>query len=236
MNKLNGALTVVGEAVDEMGLDKPGGLEAGLTDLQQGADRLAGGSQQVADGVNELVGQVKLMASGLDQASTFLLTMRHDAADSSMAGFNIPAEVLNAVEFQKAGKAFVSPTAIRCGTWCKPNSTRSVPRRWIRSTRSMTSPGARSPTPHSPTPRYRWAVIPQRGGESAHRYRGVRQLGVRLGAPSGVSDLIHLIHRFDAERIECGLHQVPGRVAIRRDEYLRGLLEFVELQNLGRRC
>ncbi|RAV18186.1 MMPL family RND transporter [Mycolicibacterium sp. GF69] len=109
MNKLNGALTAVGEAASEMGLDKPGGIEAGLTDLQQGADRLAGGSQRVADGVDELVDQVKLMASGLDQASAFLLTMRHDAADSSMAGFNIPAEVLNAVEFQKAAKAFVSP-------------------------------------------------------------------------------------------------------------------------------
>lgn len=109
MNKLNGALTAVGEAASEMGLDKPGGIEAGLADLQQGADRLAGGSQRVADGVDELVDQIKLMASGLDQASAFLLTMRHDAADSSMAGFNIPAEVLNAVEFQKAAKAFVSP-------------------------------------------------------------------------------------------------------------------------------
>lgn len=109
MNKLNGALTVVGEAVSEMGLDKPGGLEAGLTDLQQGADRLAGGSRRVAAGVDELVEQVKRMASGLDQASAFLLTMRHDAADSAMAGFNIPPEVLNAVEFKKATAAFVSP-------------------------------------------------------------------------------------------------------------------------------
>ena len=84
-------------------------LEAGLTDLQQGADRLAGGSRQVADGVDELVEQVKLMAAGLNEASAFLLTMRHDAAGSSMAGFNIPAEVLNAVEFQKAAEAFISP-------------------------------------------------------------------------------------------------------------------------------
>ncbi|OBI76548.1 RND family transporter [Mycobacterium sp. E740] len=109
MNKLNGALTAVGETVSEMGLDKPGGLEAGLTDLQQGADRLAGGSQRVADGVDELVQQVKVMASGLNQASDFLLTMRQDASDPSMAGFNIPAQVLNTVEFQKVAKAFVSP-------------------------------------------------------------------------------------------------------------------------------
>ena len=102
-------LTVVAEAASEMGLDQPGGAEAGLTDLQQGADRLAGGSRQVAAGVDELVEQVKLMAAGLNQASDFLLTMRNDAAGSSMAGFNIPAEVLNAVEFQKAAEAFVSP-------------------------------------------------------------------------------------------------------------------------------
>jgi putative drug exporter of the RND superfamily len=109
MNKLNGALTTVAEAAREMGLDKPGGVEAGLSDLQQNADRLAGGSRQVADGVDDLIAQVKLMAAGLNQASAFLLTMRHDAAGSSMAGFNIPAEVLNAVEFQKAAEAFISP-------------------------------------------------------------------------------------------------------------------------------
>ena len=35
--------------------------------------------------------------------------MRNDAASSNMAGFSIPAEVLGAVEFQKAAEAFVSP-------------------------------------------------------------------------------------------------------------------------------
>lgn len=109
MKKLNDAFTVAAKAASDMGLDKPGGIETGLTDLEQGADRLAGGSRRVADGVDELVEQVKMMAAGLNQASDFLLTMRHDAAGSSMAGFNIPAEVLNAVEFQKAAEAFISP-------------------------------------------------------------------------------------------------------------------------------
>lgn len=108
MHKLNGALTAVAEAASEMGLDEPGDVEAGLSDLRQNADRLAGGSRQVAAGVDDLVEQVKLMAAGLNQASDFLLNMRHDAADSSMAGFNIPPEVLNAVEFRKAAEAFVS--------------------------------------------------------------------------------------------------------------------------------
>jgi len=63
----------------------------------------------VAGGVDELVDQVKLMAAGLNQASAFLLTMKDNAAEPSMAGFNIPAEVLNLAEFQKAAKAFISP-------------------------------------------------------------------------------------------------------------------------------
>lgn len=108
VNQLNGALTKLTKAVSAMGLDTPAGAQAGLTKLQKGADRLADGSRQVAGGVDELVEQVKVMASGLDQASAFLLTMRHDAAGSSMAGFNIPAEVLNAAEFQKAAKAYIS--------------------------------------------------------------------------------------------------------------------------------
>jgi RND superfamily putative drug exporter len=109
MRKLNGALTTVAEAANEMGLDQPGGVEAGLSNLQRNADRLAGGSRQVANGVDDLVEQVKLMAAGLHQASAFLLTMSRDAAGSSMAGFNIPAEVLNAAEFQKAAEAYISP-------------------------------------------------------------------------------------------------------------------------------
>jgi RND superfamily putative drug exporter len=109
VNKLNGALTNATKAVHAMGLDKPGGPQAGLTQLEQGADRLAGGSQQVAGGVDQLVDQVKLVASGLNEASAFLLTMKDNAADPSMAGFNIPAEVLNLADFQKAAKAFISP-------------------------------------------------------------------------------------------------------------------------------
>ena len=109
VNKLNGVLNNVAKAVNAMGLDKPGGPQAGLTQLKQNADRLAGGSQQVAGGVDQLIDQIKLVASGLDEASAFLLTMKNNAADPSQAGFNIPAEVLNLADFQKAAKAFISP-------------------------------------------------------------------------------------------------------------------------------
>ena len=109
VNKLNAALSSVNKAVQTMGLDKPGGPQAGLAELRRGADRLANGSKEVAGGVDQLVAQIKVMADGLNQASTFLLTMRTDASEPAMAGFNIPAEVLNLDDFQKAATAFISP-------------------------------------------------------------------------------------------------------------------------------
>lgn len=109
VNQLNTAMAKLTKAISSMGLDTPAGARAGLDDLQDGADRLADGSRQVAGGVDELVAQIKVMADGLDQAAAFLLTMRNDASSSNMAGFSIPAEVLNAVEFQKASEAYISP-------------------------------------------------------------------------------------------------------------------------------
>ncbi|MCV7060111.1 MMPL family transporter, partial [Mycolicibacterium vaccae] len=41
---LNAAVTDIVKAVDDLGLDSPGGAQAGLRDVRQGADRLAGGS------------------------------------------------------------------------------------------------------------------------------------------------------------------------------------------------
>ncbi|MGV0807881.1 MMPL/RND family transporter [Mycolicibacterium setense] len=109
VTKLNAALASVNKAVKAMGLNKPGGPQSGLKDLQHGANQLAGGSREVAGGVDELVKQIKVISAGLDQASSFLLTMRNDAADPAQAGFNIPPEVLNMPEFKKASAAYVSP-------------------------------------------------------------------------------------------------------------------------------
>jgi putative drug exporter of the RND superfamily len=109
VKKLNGALSSVSKAAAAAGLNSPGGAQSSLSQLQQGANRLAGGSREVAGGVDQLVDQIKLMASGLDQASTFLLTMRSQASDPSMAGFNIPAEVLGLPDFKKASAAYISP-------------------------------------------------------------------------------------------------------------------------------
>ena len=109
VKQLNDTMANFSSAVRSMGLDKPGGLQAGLTQVKQGANRLADGSRQVAGGVDQLVGQVKLVGAGLDEAAAFLLAMRNDAADPSMAGFNIPAQILQVDDFKKAAKIFISP-------------------------------------------------------------------------------------------------------------------------------
>ncbi|CDQ42455.1 MAG: RND family transporter [Mycolicibacterium neoaurum] len=113
---LNAALQQVGtaftrltKAMQAMGLDSPAGAEATLAQLQQGAERSASGSRQVADGVDQIVDQIQLMRSGLDQAAAFLLTMAENANSPAMSGFNIPPEVLQLEDFKAATKAYVSP-------------------------------------------------------------------------------------------------------------------------------
>jgi putative drug exporter of the RND superfamily len=85
------------------------GLQSKIGQLQQGASALADGSRAVADGVQLLVDQTKKLGSGLNEASSFLLGMKRDANTPSMAGFNIPPQVLTADEFKKAAQIFLSP-------------------------------------------------------------------------------------------------------------------------------
>ena len=109
LNQLTNAFGNLTKAMHTMGLDIPGGAQNGLTKLQQGADRSATGSREVANGVDQIVEQITLMRTGLDQAAAFLLSMKENAATPSMAGFNIPPEVLALPDFQAAAKAFISP-------------------------------------------------------------------------------------------------------------------------------
>lgn len=113
---LNAALQQVGtaftrltNAMQAMGLDTPDGAQATLAQLQRGAERSASGSRQVADGVDQIVDQVQVMRTGLDQAAAFLLTMAENAGSPAMAGFNIPPEILALEDFQAATKAYISP-------------------------------------------------------------------------------------------------------------------------------
>jgi len=109
IDRLRAAFTNVTRVMHSMGMDQPGGLQANLNGLQSGADRFAGGSRQVADAVAQLVDQVKRLGAGLSDSAAFLLSLKHDAAQPAMAGFNIPSQLLHLEEFQKAAKVFISP-------------------------------------------------------------------------------------------------------------------------------
>jgi RND superfamily putative drug exporter len=107
-DRVRSAFANLTTVLQSMGMDQPGGLQANFASVQDGANRLAGGSRQVADAVAQLVDEVKQMGAGLSEGAAFLLSLKHDAARPSMAGFNIPAQLLHLEEFQKAAKVFVS--------------------------------------------------------------------------------------------------------------------------------
>ncbi|HUO37355.1 MAG TPA: MMPL family transporter, partial [Mycobacterium sp.] len=83
--------------------------QARIATIQQNANTLADASRQLADGVQMLVDQIKQMGAGLGDAAAFLIAMKRDASQPSMAGFYIPPQVLTQDEFKEAAKAFISP-------------------------------------------------------------------------------------------------------------------------------
>lgn len=108
-DRVRAALGKLTTVMRSMGIDKPGGLQANLNSLQDGANRFAGGSKQVADAVAQLVDQVKQLGTGLGESAAFLLSLKRDAAQPAMAGFNIPPQLLHLQKFQEAAKVFISP-------------------------------------------------------------------------------------------------------------------------------
>jgi putative drug exporter of the RND superfamily len=108
-DKMRASIARLTDVLKTMGMDQPGGLQANLDQLQGGANQFAGGSRQIADAVNQLVDQVKQLGAGLSESATFLLSLKKDAAQPSMGGFNIPAQLLHLQEFQDASKVFISP-------------------------------------------------------------------------------------------------------------------------------
>ncbi|WP_445169111.1 MMPL/RND family transporter [Mycolicibacterium sp. Dal123E01] len=95
-------------AARSLGVGQPGGVEKKLNEAVTGANQLADASRQLAVGVQTLVDQTRNIGSGLDQASSFLLAMKREAANPPMSGFYIPPEILTMDEFKKAAKLFVS--------------------------------------------------------------------------------------------------------------------------------
>lgn len=91
-----------------LGIEDEDDLDSKLGELRDNVNKLADSSKQLADGVQLLVDQTRNMGSGLDQASSFLLAMKRDAADPAMSGFYIPPQILTQQEFKKAAQLFVS--------------------------------------------------------------------------------------------------------------------------------
>jgi len=106
---LSAALNSVNQTLAAAGLDNPSSVQAQLSQLDEGMTTLADGSRQIADGVQLLVEQTRNLGAGLDEASSFLLGMKHQATTPAMAGFYIPAQILTGEEFRKAAAIFISP-------------------------------------------------------------------------------------------------------------------------------
>ncbi|MGH3540863.1 MAG: RND family transporter [Mycobacterium sp.] len=109
---LQGIRASLGQAVQTiraLGLDNPGGLQKNLATVQQGANALANGSEQVADGVRILTDQTKQVGGGLSEAAALLLAVKLNASQPSMAGFYIPPQVMADNRFQDLAGVFMSP-------------------------------------------------------------------------------------------------------------------------------
>ena len=106
---LSRTLESASDSLRKLGLTDARSARSQVITVQKRANDLAGASRQIADGVALLVDQTKRMGLGLDQASTFLMAMGQNATDPSMAGFNIPAQVLGTDDFKKMAQLFISP-------------------------------------------------------------------------------------------------------------------------------
>jgi len=115
LTRLRDAFASLNATMRAMGLDTPAGAQSTMTEFRQQADRAADGSREVAAGVDQVVRQIEVMRSGLDQAAAFLRSLEQDAAAPSMAGFNIPPEVLETTDFRAASRTFIS----RDGHWAR---------------------------------------------------------------------------------------------------------------------
>lgn len=109
IDRLGQSFDTVVKSLRGLGFDNPKGAKSRLVSVQKGANDLASASRQVADGVQLMVNETKRMGYGLSQASDFLMAMGHDASQPSMAGFNIPTQVLNSEDFKRIAQAFISP-------------------------------------------------------------------------------------------------------------------------------
>lgn len=115
LNQLRDSYAQLTAVMRSMGLDTPAGAQSTMSQFRDQAGRAADGSAEVAAGVDQVVEQIETMRAGLDRAAAFLLSMKDEAVGPSMAGFNIPPEVLGTADFRAASKTFISPD----GHWAR---------------------------------------------------------------------------------------------------------------------
>ena len=109
VQRLSSTMQSAGAGMRSAGINSPQGAQAKIAQMQQGANALANGSAQLAQGVQVLVDQTKKMGGGLNQAAGLLLSIKHDASSPSMAGMYVPPQVLTTNDFKNAAKVFISP-------------------------------------------------------------------------------------------------------------------------------
>ena len=107
--QLSSMMQSAGSSLRSAGISSPQGAQAKIAQMQQGANALANGSAQLAQGVQVLVDQTKKMGGGLNQAAGLLLSIKHDASSPSMSGMYVPPQVLTTNDFKNAAKVFISP-------------------------------------------------------------------------------------------------------------------------------
>ena len=109
LDKVQPAMDAAGKVLSQLGSTNSGGLQQQIAKIDRGADALAEGSRQLADGVKTLNEQTGELGNGLEDASDFLLSMKRNATDPGTAGFFISPEILDNENFQDVVEVFVSP-------------------------------------------------------------------------------------------------------------------------------
>ena len=109
VESLGTLLQSAGGDLRSAGVGNPAGAQQKIAQMEQSADALAEGSQQLAAGVKTLVDQTKRMGAGMTQAADLLNSMEQGASQPSMAGMYIPPNVLTTADFKNAAKLYISP-------------------------------------------------------------------------------------------------------------------------------
>jgi len=91
------------------GVTDPAVAQQKVTQMEQGANALADGSKQLADGVSVLVNQTKQMGAGMNQAAGLLMSIKRGATAPSMSGMYVPPQLLTTNDFKNAAKLFIAP-------------------------------------------------------------------------------------------------------------------------------